>query len=167
MLIYGYHPETGELTGVSEAEESPFGDGEFLIPAHSTQIVPPESVSVGYALAFDGQAWGEVLDHRGETWFTAEGEPMTINLIGNPVDHGLQAEAPPLPEPEPEPEGLKMRFALVSNGVVLQTLEAELPMRFDLADGCEMIVDGNGVARPGFTYDGSKFEPPAPAEPVE
>lgn len=170
MLIYNYHPETGEFIGAAEAEESPFGDGEFLIPAHATTTAPPETVSGGHALSFDGETWHEVEDHRGETWFNAEGEPMVINLIGDPVAHGLQEEGPPPPpEPEPDPGNVKLRFAMVKDGVVLQVLEADLPVRWVLAEGCEMHLDPDRTAQPGYLFDGVEgfSPPPDDAEPTE
>lgn len=42
MQVYTYNPVTGELIGISEADESPLEPGTFLMPAYSTEIAPPE-----------------------------------------------------------------------------------------------------------------------------
>lgn len=42
MQVYTYNPVTGELIGISEAEESPLEPDTFLMPAYSTEIAPPE-----------------------------------------------------------------------------------------------------------------------------
>lgn len=157
MLIYNYHPETGEFTGTTEAEESPFGDGEYLIPAHATTIAPPETTTPGYAPVFDGTAWDEVEDHRGEKWWSAEGAEMTIRMLGNPVDHDLRQEAPPPPKVG------KIRFAMLNeNDLVVQVLESDNPMKWFLVEGFRMVVDGEAEAQPGFTYDPDRrtFQPP-------
>lgn len=161
MLIYNYHPDSGEFVGSSEAEASPFDDGEYLIPAFATTLAPPEQTTEGNALVFDGEAWGEVEDHRGETWWTAAGEPMTINKIGNPVDYELKSEPPP---PPPALPVARLRFALVHDGIVVQTLEADCPMRWQLLNGCRMVVDEDALAQPGYSFDGKSFKPPEKAD---
>jgi len=42
MQVFTYNPVTGELIGISEADESPLEPGKLLMPAYSTEIVPPE-----------------------------------------------------------------------------------------------------------------------------
>lgn len=161
MLIYNYHPETGEYAGSVEAELSPFDDGEYLIPAHATTTAPPETVSGGYALIFDGAAWAEIEDHRGETWWTAEGAAMNVLKLGNPVDHGLGQEPPP------EPKVGRICFAMIDDaGNVVQVLESDNPMQWRLAPGFRMVVDGEAEARPGYIYDEESrtFEPPPETE---
>lgn len=56
MLIYNYHPFTGELLGSDVADESPREPGKYLIPAHATSIAPPDKLD-GCRLIFDGEAW--------------------------------------------------------------------------------------------------------------
>lgn len=162
MLIFNYHPETGEFTGTIEAEVSPFGDGEFLIPAHATTVAPPEHWSAGHALVFDGTAWTEVEDHRGEIWWSAEGAELTIRQLGNPLDHDLRQDPPP------PPKVAKIAFAMLNeDNVVVQVIESNNPMQWKLAEGYRMVVDGDGEARPGGTYDldHKTFSPPAEPEP--
>lgn len=42
MQVFTYNPVTGELIGVSEADESPLEPGKILMPAYSTEVIPPE-----------------------------------------------------------------------------------------------------------------------------
>ena len=41
MQVYTYNPVTGEIIGISEADESPLEPGKILMPAYSTEIKPP------------------------------------------------------------------------------------------------------------------------------
>jgi hypothetical protein len=41
MKVYTYNPITGELVGISEADESPLEPGVILMPAYSTELEPP------------------------------------------------------------------------------------------------------------------------------
>lgn len=163
MLIYNYHPDSGEFMGATEADPNPVRPGEFLIPANATLIEPPGDPAAGNAMTWDGSEWVEIKDHRGETWWNTAGEPMTINKIGDPAEHDLQSEPPP---PPPEPPVARLRFALVHEGIVVQTLEAECPMRWQLLEGCRMVLDEDAQARPGYSFDGTSFKPP-PAEQAE
>lgn len=56
MIVYNYHPETGQLLGQSEADESPLEEGVFLIPAFSTPTIPPACSDAQYVV-FNGSAW--------------------------------------------------------------------------------------------------------------
>ncbi len=42
MDIFHYHPETGVLLSPGKADPSPLESGVWLIPAHATDIEPPE-----------------------------------------------------------------------------------------------------------------------------
>lgn len=84
MRIYHLDRVTGELVGEGEARESPLEPGVFLIPAHATATEPPAAQS-GHARVWDGSAWTQVPDHRGETWHTPEGVPVVIETLGTPV----------------------------------------------------------------------------------
>lgn len=100
--IYNFHPATGEYIGEGLADPSPMEPGVWLYPAHSTETAPP-AAGPGQAAIFDGESWSLVADHRGETWFTAEGQAIVIDALGDPAQLDLLPEAPPEPEPEPDP----------------------------------------------------------------
>lgn len=59
MLVYNYHPQTGDYTGASEADESPRQPGVFLVPAFATMSEPPAPMT-GYRIVFADDAWGYV-----------------------------------------------------------------------------------------------------------
>lgn len=44
MKIYHYHEKTGLLLGEGMADPSPLEPGNWLIPAHATNVEPPEHV---------------------------------------------------------------------------------------------------------------------------
>lgn len=56
MRIFQYHPTTGEFMGVGIADESPLEPGVFAVPAHATELQPPE-VGADFVAKFDGAAW--------------------------------------------------------------------------------------------------------------
>lgn len=103
MKVYSYDRQTRELVGTSYADPDPLEEGNLLIPAHATHIEPP-APRAGFAVVWNGAAWGYVPDHRGETWFTADGLAVTILEPGDPVVRGLLREDPsPPPPPPPAP----------------------------------------------------------------
>lgn len=53
-----------------------------------TDVQPPEQAP-GQVVAFDNGVWEQVPDHRGETWFTAEGVPVRIAALGDPAELGM------------------------------------------------------------------------------
>jgi len=66
VKVYNYDPQTGEFIGAEEAERNPLAPGEFLMPAHSTTIAPPQPRSF-HAAVFDqkAQRWDFVdVSHR-------------------------------------------------------------------------------------------------------
>ncbi|MFG6139517.1 hypothetical protein [Halomonas sp. B23F22_10] len=78
MIIYHYHPESGDFLSQGEADESPMEPGEHLIPAHATPIAPPEP-------------------QAGRRRVFAEGGWSLVDIEPEP------AEPTPQPEPEPAP----------------------------------------------------------------
>lgn len=60
MLAYSYNEITKEYTGSEEADESPLEPGEFLLPAYSVSIAPPNEVE-GYRRVWSGTEWEQVL----------------------------------------------------------------------------------------------------------
>ncbi|MFN4124431.1 hypothetical protein [Pannonibacter indicus] len=56
MLIYHFHPATAQYLGFSEADESPLEPGVYLIPAHATDVPPPEPAD-GFIRKFVDGGW--------------------------------------------------------------------------------------------------------------
>lgn len=93
MKIYHYHPEYKYFICGGDANPSPSKPGEYLIPAHATDIEPP-SCEEGYIQVFDGTSWSIVEDNRGQYW---DKETLLCHNIENPCtccDH-LTKEIPP------------------------------------------------------------------------
>lgn len=59
MLVYHYHPSTGEFLGQGLADESPLEPGVFLIPANATSQEPP-TLSPGFITVWTGSCWEEI-----------------------------------------------------------------------------------------------------------
>lgn len=93
-----YFDATGEYLGSSPARPSPRDPGEFLIPANATNVAPPPA-EAGKARVHAAGAWSQVDDHRGETWWDAEGRPVEIDFLGDPATAGLSSTEPPPPPP--------------------------------------------------------------------
>jgi len=55
-IIYHYHPDTGLLLGAGYADPDPLDHGNWLIPAHATDIAPP-APQEGKNLHFIGGEW--------------------------------------------------------------------------------------------------------------
>jgi len=83
-LCYLFDEFTGVLKGACMAQESPEEPGEFLAPIHSTFVVPPPVFSTSQVLVFTDGEWTVQPDHRGETWYDAQGIPVLIETIGTP-----------------------------------------------------------------------------------
>ncbi|MBA4204601.1 MAG: hypothetical protein C0457_06400 [Polymorphum sp.] len=78
MLVYHFHPLTGEYLGFSEADESPLEPGVYLIPAHATDVPPPEPAD-GFIWKFLDGGWR--LEAVPEPEPEAEPEPETPALF--------------------------------------------------------------------------------------
>lgn len=92
--VYSYNPITGEYIGTTVADESPLEPGVYLLPAHSTEVAPPEGGSHEAAL-WDGEVWSLVPDWRGEVRYrTNTGEAIHITELGE-LPEGLTEMAPP------------------------------------------------------------------------
>ena len=89
MIIYHYHPTTGEFLGSSRASANPLEPGKHLVPAYATPEAPP-AVGDNEAAVFVDDGWGMVPDHRGVVYYTAEGKRVTINALSEtPPDDAL------------------------------------------------------------------------------
>lgn len=118
MKIYNYDKSTGEYRGESEAKRSPEDVEEvYLFPASSTDIKPivPEK---GFAAVFNGTAWSEVEDFRGQTYYDEETrQPVVIDIIGS-IPQGLVPTQPPVPPPsKDELRVSKLKAALGEAGL--------------------------------------------------
>ncbi|CAE6814504.1 hypothetical protein R69746_05772 [Paraburkholderia aspalathi] len=92
MNVYHYDPATGEYVGESQADESPLEAGVHLIPAYATDIAPPACANGQIAVFRDGN-WVSIEDHRGETYWLADGTEHTVDTPG-PLPEGALTEAP-------------------------------------------------------------------------
>lgn len=99
LPLYAFRPDTGEYTGVVQADPSPMEDGQFLWPAHTTNVEPPKTASGAVAVWF-GDSWEVRPDHRGEVWYRGN-TPVLVDIVGDPSDIGLTSEPPALPPPPP------------------------------------------------------------------
>lgn len=93
MQIYNYSGVTGEYVGSGMARESPLEPGVFLLPANATTIAPP-TPGAGQAAAFINEAWAQVPDNRGQTWFKADGTQVVITQINVVPDPSWTATPP-------------------------------------------------------------------------
>lgn len=97
MKVYNYHPVTGEYLGESVADPSPLEPGKFLIPKHATFIAPPAfDPEQNQTRVFDGSEWKTVVDRRGVTYFTPDGDEVTITGLGVDVPEDALNEPPDL-----------------------------------------------------------------------
>jgi hypothetical protein len=97
MIIYSYDIQ-GEFIApieLSDSDRDPMQLDQYLIPAKCTLITPPDA-QAGFARVFDGLAWAQIEDHRGETWYDAQGNHIEITEIGA-IPNGLLQTKPPKP----------------------------------------------------------------------
>lgn len=97
-LIYNYDPATGAYISTSAADLSPREPGVFLIPAHATEIAPPDRAPFTWPVFDAGLGtWSLVPDHRGSVFYsTATGQRVEITAVGKtPAELGLTDQVPP------------------------------------------------------------------------
>jgi hypothetical protein len=99
MDIWHYSSATAELLGHGTADPDPTTPGQFLRPAWTTPTAPSAD-EAGKKQVFVNNAWSMVADHRGETWWGADGKPVVITELGDPPE-GLTNVEPPAPPPPP------------------------------------------------------------------
>ena len=92
MIAYNFDPVTQEYTGRETAPENPKRPGEYLFPANSTPLEPPE-IRDGYARVWDGTVWAYTEDHRGTTVWKDHDTSMEIASLG-PIPEGWTTERP-------------------------------------------------------------------------
>ena len=93
MVIYHYHPSTGEHIGQGNADPDPLQPGKFLLPAFATADVPPATGQHEVAV-FGGVMWHVRPDYRGTYYDTATREPKAITAIGTSPDPAWTDQAP-------------------------------------------------------------------------
>lgn len=87
MNVYSFDRLTGEFLCVADAFAHPARPDEFLMPAFSTEIAPPDTIENQCAV-WSGEDWRIVADHRGETWFMDQ-QPVIVTSLGDPSADGL------------------------------------------------------------------------------
>jgi len=118
MQIWHYHPATGELLGAGTADADPMEPGRYAIPAHATGLEPPAG-EAGKAPVFVDEAWTSVADHRGETWWDAKGNPITVQWLGDPAASELSPEKPETPISVPQAVTRRqLLLALMGAGII-------------------------------------------------
>jgi hypothetical protein len=97
MKIYHYHPDYKIYLGSSDADESPLEPGVFLIPAHATELEPPDHQE-GKVPVFDGTSWSIVDDHRGVYYsIETQEEIQHQNPLTSP-ENATKQQPPEVPE---------------------------------------------------------------------
>ena len=90
-MIYNYSPVTGEYIGSEEAQFSPLEPDVILMPAHATEIEPPE-VSGKKVAVFANGAWGVVKDLRGTHFWMPDYSMHYQNKLGDLPDGATTVE---------------------------------------------------------------------------
>jgi len=90
--VHGFDSENREFTGTYDVRIFA-GTG---IPGHSTLTKPPVA-KTGHAVCWDGAAWQQVIDLRGNTAYeTKTGAAVAVKNLG-PLAAGLTIQAPTTP----------------------------------------------------------------------
>ena len=82
MLAYQYD-QNGIYRGTIERQKNPLSPDDYLLPAHSTPIEPPECSSP-YRPRWNGTAWELVEDHR--RYRKSQGQPTGGTPYRNPAE---------------------------------------------------------------------------------
>lgn len=137
MDIYHFHPKTGEFLGQGVADRSPLEPDVWGVPAFATDSAPPAE-KAGKARVWANGAWTQVPNHRGETWWDSNGEPIEVDEIGDPADQGLIDQEPPAPPAYPTAEA-----ALLAMVAWIEQLHASItgPVPQDVKHGWKAKAD--------------------------
>lgn len=123
MMIYAYHPITGEFLGPDTARPDPEDRDNLLMPADTTAIAPPDP-GEHQAAVFDreGHEWSLVDDWRGHEYWTEDGQQHRITTLDVAPPEGALDEPPP-PAPEEVAKALRSR----RNGLLRASDWTQLP----------------------------------------
>lgn len=94
MDIYHYSALNGEFLGVGEADPDPLVHDNWLYPANSTLVVPPDVTLPDTVARFLAGSWSVVPDLRG-TKYWLDGVEHVILTINETVPDGASNVAPP------------------------------------------------------------------------
>lgn len=149
--VYQLDP-SGVFTGEVACRQDPLDQDRWLVPAGCIEVAPPE-IGEGQAARWTGSAWDVVPDHRGETWWTAEGAPVKIAAVGDPAQVSLQPDEPELPEPPPPAISDRQFFQGLANRGIITKAEALAAVRTgDIPAALQALVDGLAE---GMQFDAS------------
>ena len=100
MKEYIFDRTTGEFIREQEAHIDPLeskkhGREVYLLSASGTTTPPPEKED-GYAVIWNGTAWEQIEDHRGEIVWKSYEESMEIRDLGQ-IPDGWTADQPEKP----------------------------------------------------------------------
>jgi len=97
MKIYHYHPEHKHYLGSSDADPSPLEPGVFLIPAHATEIEPPECSSCEIPV-FRETSWEVIENCCGTYYSTVTKEQIQHQNPLTPPENATKEQPPEIPE---------------------------------------------------------------------
>lgn len=96
LTIYNYHPVTGEFLSEGQADKDQLVPDNWLIPAHATDIKPPEQQE-NKAAVFAFDEWQLIDDYRGQEYWLEDGSKHTIKELGETLPADALKEEPPAP----------------------------------------------------------------------
>jgi hypothetical protein len=88
MKIFHYDEQTGELIGEGVADADPLDAGNWLIPAHATNVEPPEAVE-GSTRHFIAGGW-EYREIPPPPQPAPEPQPLAIDAAAPATDAPIQ-----------------------------------------------------------------------------
>lgn len=91
IKMYSYDPETKEFTGETIRQI-----GVTSGPANSTELKAPASIGADEAAVFQDDDWVLIKDFRGSSYWTPEGEHVTITQLGVEIPENALFEKPDL-----------------------------------------------------------------------
>lgn len=130
------------------AETIPPDDAAPLPPWELLTTLPPPATPAKTAAVFAAGTWSVVVDHRGETWWRADGSVQVIAALGDPAALGLFETRPtqPLTSADVNLErDRRLALGCTFNGVHFQTDRTSMDNIQGAAQIAEIAIR-NGVA---------------------